>query len=109
MSDQHGNTINKPAPGSQRASSVLDLGGIFGLSEADATSRLAQEGPKELPAQKKRSLLAIGFVYRHRLPDGGGFCGLVNAGVASVLGGEGAGAGGMMRGRQWAAAASTPL
>jgi Ca2+-transporting ATPase len=37
----------------------LDLGGLAGLGEDEARVRLEQEGPNELPAQKKRSLLAI--------------------------------------------------
>ncbi|HJX64142.1 MAG TPA: cation-transporting P-type ATPase, partial [Polyangia bacterium] len=37
----------------------LDLGGFAGLGEDEARVRLEQEGPNELPAQKKRSLLAI--------------------------------------------------
>lgn len=41
--------------------SVLDLQGLAGLSEEEARERLLQQGGNELPAQKKRSLLAIGF------------------------------------------------
>jgi len=59
-------------------------------------------------------------MYRHRLPEGGGLAALVNAGGAGALCGGGggagaaladgsAGAGGMISGRQWAAAARTPL
>jgi Ca2+-transporting ATPase len=48
--------------GKPRASgAVLDLGGLSGLGENEAQERLQQEGPNELPAQKKRSLLTIGF------------------------------------------------
>jgi Ca2+-transporting ATPase len=39
--------------------STLDLRGLVGLSEAQARERLAAEGPNELPAQKRRSLLQI--------------------------------------------------
>ncbi len=41
--------------------STLDLNGMKGLSEQSARKRLEAEGPNELPAQKKRSLLAIGL------------------------------------------------
>jgi len=41
--------------------SVLDLRGQTGLGEQVARDRLLQEGPNELPLQKKRSLLKIGF------------------------------------------------
>jgi Ca2+-transporting ATPase len=37
----------------------LDLGAQAGLSEDEARLRLEKQGPNELPAQKKRSLLAI--------------------------------------------------
>jgi Ca2+-transporting ATPase len=40
---------------------VLELGRLVGLAEPDAKTRLQQEGPNELPAQKQRSLLAIAF------------------------------------------------
>ena len=40
---------------------VLDLGGLHGLSADDAWTRRLLEGPNELPAQKPRSLFAIGF------------------------------------------------
>ena len=66
------------------AGSVLDLGGYVGLSEADARARLEQEGPNELPAQKKRSLLTIGLeVAREPM-----FVMLVAAGSLYLLMGE---------------------
>lgn len=37
----------------------LDLGGFAGLDEDVARTRLQQQGPNELPSQKKRSLLTI--------------------------------------------------
>ena len=40
-------------------SASLDLGGFIGLSETDASSRLQQDGPNELPTETKRSLFAI--------------------------------------------------
>ncbi len=39
--------------------SVLDLAGLSGLREEEADARLRQEGANELPAQQKRTLLAI--------------------------------------------------
>jgi len=41
--------------------STLDLGGLPGLSEGDAIARLQQDGPNELPAQKKRGPWTIGL------------------------------------------------
>jgi len=40
---------------------VLELSGLAGLTEEQARARLQAEGPNELPAQKQRSLLAIGL------------------------------------------------
>jgi len=50
-----------PLRGVGTVGAVLDLGGLAGLSEADARARLQKEGPNELPTQKTRSLLAIGL------------------------------------------------
>jgi len=84
MSGQNGDTRNREANGTRGASSVLDLAGLPGLSEGDANARLAREGPNELPAQKKRSLLAIGFgVVREPM-----FLMLVAAGIIYLLMGE---------------------
>jgi len=70
--------------GSRIAASVLDLGGHVGLSEEDARARLEQEGPNELPTQRKRSLLAIGLeVAREPM-----FLMLVAAGSLYLLMGE---------------------
>jgi Ca2+-transporting ATPase len=44
------------ATGGERSA---DLEGLAGLSEAEAQSRLGSQGPNELSAQKKRSLLAL--------------------------------------------------
>ena len=44
-----------------KGTSVLDLTGLAGLTEAEARARLEQEGANELPTQKQRSLLAIAF------------------------------------------------
>jgi Ca2+-transporting ATPase len=41
------------------AAQSFDLGGLAGLTCDDAKVRLEQEGPNELPRQKKRGLLAI--------------------------------------------------
>jgi Ca2+-transporting ATPase len=63
---------------------ALDLGGLVGLGEDDAAERLLRDGPNELPTQKKRSLLAIGFeVAREPM-----FLMLVAAGVLYLLMGE---------------------
>jgi len=79
-----GKTINKQAQGIQSAGSVLDLGGLSGLAETDARSRLAQEGPNELPTQKRRGLLAVAFgVVREPM-----FLMLVAAGIIYLLMGE---------------------
>ncbi len=48
-------TAPQPTP----SSAVLDLGGLTGLGEAEASARLEREGPNELPAQRPRSLWAI--------------------------------------------------
>ncbi len=51
-----------PAPVSPaRRASFLDPTGLAGVSEQEARARLQQEGANELPAQRKRSLLAIAF------------------------------------------------
>ncbi len=67
-----------------RPAAVLDLGGLAGLGEAEAHARLAREGPNELPAQRQRSLLAIGLeVAREPM-----FLMLVAAGTLYLLMGE---------------------
>ena len=64
--------------------SVLQLEGLAGLREEDATLRLQQEGPNELPAQQKRNLLTIVLeVVREPM-----FVMLVAAGVVYLLLGE---------------------
>src|SRR5664279_4001017 len=84
MSEPNGNTGDKQAKGTRGAGSVLDLAGLSGLSEEGAKARLVREGPNELPAQKKRSLLAIGFgVVREPM-----FLMLVAAGIIYLLMGE---------------------
>jgi Ca2+-transporting ATPase len=50
-----------PLQGAGTVGAALDLGGLAGLSEADARERLQKEGPNELPTQRTRSLLAIGL------------------------------------------------
>jgi len=63
---------------------VLDLGGLSGISEENARSRFEDEGPNELPTQKKRSLLTIGLeVAREPM-----FLMLVAAGSLYLLMGE---------------------
>jgi len=84
MSEQNADTSNKQATGTRGPSSVLDLAGLPGLGEDDAKARLVREGPNELPAQKKRSLLAIAFsVVREPM-----FLMLVAAGIIYLLMGE---------------------
>jgi Ca2+-transporting ATPase len=61
MSKQKKNTSKMPIKGARDISAVLDLGGLLGLSEEEAQARMQQEGPNELPTQKKRSLLTIGL------------------------------------------------
>jgi Ca2+-transporting ATPase len=47
-------TSGGAAKGTRATGTVLDLGGLVGLSEEDARSRLQQEGLNELPAAKRR-------------------------------------------------------
>ena len=61
MSRLNKNTSESPIEKTQATSTVLDLGGLLGLNGDEVQERLQQEGPNELPAQKKRSLLTIGF------------------------------------------------
>jgi Ca2+-transporting ATPase len=61
VSERDRSTSETPTAGARAAGTVLDLGGLVGLSEADALARLQQEGPNELPVQKKRSLWTIGL------------------------------------------------
>ena len=84
MSRSNKNTSERPIKKTQATSTVLDLGGLHGLNADDVQERLQQEGPNELPAQKKRSLLAIGFeVVREPM-----FLMLVAAGSLYLLMGE---------------------
>lgn len=59
VSESNTTTAELPAEKPPATDTVLDLGGLLGLSDNDAHARLQQEGPNELPAQKKRSLWAI--------------------------------------------------
>jgi Ca2+-transporting ATPase len=47
------------APGGGRT--FLDLAGFTGMSEDEALARLREEGPNELPGEKRRTFWAIGF------------------------------------------------
>jgi len=47
------------APGAGRT--FLDLAGFTGLSEDEALARLREEGPNELPGEKRRTFWAIAF------------------------------------------------
>ena len=63
---------------------ILELGGLNGLTEAEAERRLREEGPNELPAQKQRSIFAIAFeVAKEPM-----FLMLVAAGVLYLIAGE---------------------
>src|SRR5664280_901761 len=59
VSEANIDTGVSPTRGPPATDTVLDLGGFLGLSESDARTRFQQEGPNELPVQKKRSLWAI--------------------------------------------------
>ena len=84
MSMSNDNTSERSIEKTQATSTVLDLGGLLGLNGGDVLERLQQEGPNELPAQKKRSLLTIGFeVVREPM-----FLMLVAAGSLYLLMGE---------------------
>ena len=48
-----------PRPSTLGRASTLELRGLSGLTEAQARTRLAEEGPNELPTEKKRGLFAI--------------------------------------------------
>ncbi len=64
--------------------SALDLGGLTGLTEAEAAARLLRDGPNELPAQQGRGVLRIALeVAREPM-----FLMLVGAGALYLLMGE---------------------
>ncbi len=84
MSEPNRNTSETPNTGTRTTSAVLNLSGLPGLGEEDARARLQQEGPNELPAQKKRSVWSIAFdVAREPM-----FLMLVAAGSLYLLMGE---------------------
>jgi len=84
MIKPHQQTSDTPNPGPRATGAVLSLGGLLGLSDADAHARLALEGPNELPAETKRSLWIIGLeVAREPM-----FLMLVAAGSLYLLMGE---------------------
>jgi len=84
LSEPNRNTSETPNTGTRATSAVLNLSGLPGLGEEDARARLQQEGPNELPAQKKRSVWSIGFdVAREPM-----FLMLVAAGSLYLLMGE---------------------
>ena len=83
MIGAQGNTAAPAATGTHTRP-AFDLGGLYGLSADDARARWQTEGPNELPAQKPRSLFAIGFeVVREPM-----FLMLVAAGGLYLLMGE---------------------
>ena len=61
MNDPYKNMYSENAPGELPVESITWSKELSGLSEEEATARLASEGPNELPSQKKRNLLTIGF------------------------------------------------
>jgi P-type Ca2+ transporter type 2C len=84
MTEQHESLKEMPLEGTRAGTSVLDLGGLSGLSEENAHARLEDEGPNELPTQKKRSLPTIALeVAREPM-----FLMLVSAGSLYLLMGE---------------------
>ena len=84
MSDPTDSASEVPARSPRTGGSVLDLSGLPGLSQTEAQARLEQEGPNELPTQKKRSLWTIGIeVVREPM-----FIMLVAAGSLYLLMGE---------------------
>src|SRR5512147_2932836 len=54
-------TLSTPTAPARSGAAYLDLGGFSGLSEDSARRLLEQDGPNELPTQKKRGLFAIVF------------------------------------------------
>jgi Ca2+-transporting ATPase len=82
-------TLNKslnvtPLKRNRSSMNVFNLAGLSGLSQEDACARFENEGPNELPKQKKRSLLTIGLeVAREPM-----FLMLVAAGSLYLLMGE---------------------
>lgn len=84
MTDPHEGRKGASLKGTPSGAAVLDLGGLPGLSAKDARARFENEGPNELPTQKKRSLLTIGLeVAREPM-----FLMLVAAGSLYLLMGE---------------------
>jgi Ca2+-transporting ATPase len=84
MTDPHEGRKGASLKGTPSGAAVLDLGGLSGLSEEKAHARFENEGPNELPTQKKRSLLTIGLeVAREPM-----FLMLVAAGSLYLLMGE---------------------
>ena len=85
MNVSYGNSNKKmQAKSSSISHSVLDLGGLSGLSVESARDRLESDGPNEIPTQNKRSLFAIVFdVVREPM-----FIMLVAAGSLYLLMGE---------------------
>ncbi len=84
MTESRNNTSETAGKATRIASGVLDLGGLSGLGENEARARFQREGPNELPAQRKRTLLTIGLeVAREPM-----FLMLVAAGTLYLIMGE---------------------
>jgi len=54
-------TLSTPAAPARSGTAYLDLGGFSGLTEDSARRQAEQDGPNELPTQKKRGLRTIAF------------------------------------------------
>jgi Ca2+-transporting ATPase len=85
MNVSYGNLNNKlQSKSSSISNSVLNLGGLSGLSVESARDRLESDGPNEIPTQNNRNLFAIVFdVVREPM-----FIMLVAAGSLYLLMGE---------------------
>jgi Ca2+-transporting ATPase len=84
MLKPHANMVIMPKTDMMADGIVSDLGGLLGLSEESACTRLQNEGPNELPTQKQRSSLNIALeVAREPM-----FLMLVAAGSLYLLMGE---------------------
>ncbi len=85
MHDEHQQGGGGSKAGAWRPSrGVLDLGGLTGLSEAEATARRSRDGPNEIPAQRGHTVLRTVFeVVREPM-----FVMLVAAGVLYLAMGE---------------------
>ena len=61
MTNATPDTLSTPAAPARSGTAYLDLGGFSGLTEDSARRQVEQDGPNELPTQKKRGLRTIAF------------------------------------------------